>query len=60
MFHGSAPEYTLVNLSAGVKWRGGTITTMLKSTNLLNRTVQQHVFGDLLRRSIVGEVRVEL
>ena len=60
LYHGFASEYTLVNLSAGVKWRGGTITTMIKSTNLLNRTVQQHVFGDLLRRSIVGEVRFEM
>ena len=59
-FHGFTPDYTLVNLTAGVKWRGGRITTLVKSTNLLNRTVQQHVFGDLLRRSIVGEIRLEL
>ena len=59
-YHGYTPGYTLVNLSAGVKWRGGRLTTLVKSTNLFNRTVQQHVFGDLLRRSIVGEIRIEL
>jgi len=35
------------------------MTTSLKVTNLLNRTVQQHVFGDLLRRSVTGEVRLD-
>ena len=33
--------------------------TTLKVNNLLNETVQQHVFGDLIRRSITGEVRVD-
>ena len=59
-YHGFAPAYTMLNLSAGVKWRAGALTTAIKSTNVLNHTVQQHVFGDLLRRSIIGEVRMEL
>ena len=29
----------------------------MKVTNLLNQTVQQHIFGDLLRRTVVGEVK---
>ena len=37
----------------------GRITTAVKGNNLLNQTVQQHVFGDLLRRSVVGEVRFD-
>ena len=59
-YHGFTPGYTLVNLTAGVKWHGGRLTTLVKTNNLFNRTVQQHVFGDLLRRSIVGEIRIEL
>ena len=35
----------------------GRVTTMVKGTNLLNQDIQQHVFGDIIKRSIVGEVR---
>ena len=44
----------------GVKWQGGRITTSVKSTNIFNRTIQQHVFGDLIRRSVVGELKFRL
>ena len=59
-FHGYSPAYTLVNLSAGVKWRDQRYTALVRVSNLLNRTVQQHLFGDLLRRSVVGEFREAL
>ncbi|MDE2906806.1 MAG: hypothetical protein OXQ28_12080, partial [Acidobacteriota bacterium] len=59
-YHGYSPAYTLVNASAGLKWRDGRVTTLVRVTNLLNRTVQQHIFGDLLRRSVVGELRLAL
>jgi hypothetical protein len=39
-----------------VKWNDGRVTTAIKSNNILNKTVQQHVFGDLLKRSVIGEV----
>jgi hypothetical protein len=42
-----------------VKWPRQKLTTSLKVNNLLNETVQQHVFGDLIRRTITGEVRVD-
>ena len=56
-YHGFTDSYTLVNASGGVKWARGRITTSVKVTNLLDHTIQQHVFGDLMRRSIVSEVR---
>ena len=59
-FHGYSDGYTLVNGSFGVKWRGGAITTMLKATNLFNQSIQQHIFGDILRRTVVGEVRFSM
>ena len=34
-----------------------TVTTTVKVTNLFNQTVQQHIFGDLLRRTVLGEVK---
>lgn len=58
-YHGFSEAFTLVNGSAGVKWRSQIVTTLVKVNNLLNQTVQQHVFGDLLRRSITGEVRFD-
>ena len=58
-FHGFTNAFTLVNGTFGVKWKGGRITTSIKSNNIFNKTVQQHVFGDLIRRSVVGEVRFD-
>jgi hypothetical protein len=33
------------------------MTVAIRVTNLLNRVAQQHVFGDLIRRTVTGEVR---
>jgi outer membrane receptor for ferrienterochelin and colicin len=59
-YHGTTEAYTLVNGSIGVKWgpKDRVITT-LKATNLANQNVQQHVFGDITKRQIVGELRVQ-
>jgi len=29
-------------------------------TTLFNENIQQHIFGDILRRTVVGEVRFSL
>lgn len=58
-YHGFTDSYTLVNGSFGVRWAGGKVTTSVKVNNMLNQTVQQHVFGDLMRRSVTGEVRLD-
>ena len=59
-FHGYSDGYTLVNGSFGVRWNNGAVTTLLKVTNLFNQSIQQHIFGDILRRTVVGEVRFSL
>jgi hypothetical protein len=33
------------------------LVTSLKITNLANSEVQQHIFGDILKRQVIGEVR---
>jgi outer membrane receptor for ferrienterochelin and colicins len=58
-YHGFSDAYTLVNGSFGVKWAGGKTTTTVKVNNLFNETVQYHVFGDLFRRSVTGELRFD-
>ena len=59
-YAGTTEAYTLVNGTFGVRWYGNKITTSLKITNLGNQQVQQHIFGDILKRQVVGEVRVGL
>jgi outer membrane receptor protein involved in Fe transport len=56
-FHGFTDSYTMFNASFGVKWADGKITTTLKGTNLGNQEVMQHVFGDLIKRSVFLEAR---
>ena len=59
-YHGLTDAYTMVNGSFGVKWSGGKVTTLVRATNLLNQDIQQHVFGDIMKASVVGEVRFQL
>jgi outer membrane receptor protein involved in Fe transport len=58
-YHGTTDAYTLVNGSFGVRWNGDRLTTSIKVINLANQDVQQHVFGDTLKRQVVGELRVQ-
>ena len=58
-FHGTTDAYTQVNGAFGVKWPGDKVTTTIKFTNLLNEEIQSHVFGDILRRQVIGELRVQ-
>jgi outer membrane receptor protein involved in Fe transport len=57
-YHGTTESYTLVNGGFGVRWLNNRLTTSVKGTNLANQTIQQHVFGDIIKRSVVGELRV--
>jgi outer membrane receptor protein involved in Fe transport len=57
-FHGFTDSYTMVNGTFGVKWADGRVMTLIRGTNLLNQDIQQHVFGDIMKASVVAEVRV--
>ncbi|MEO7276387.1 MAG: TonB-dependent receptor, partial [Vicinamibacterales bacterium] len=58
-FHGTTKAYSLVNGGVGVRWADRKVTTSVKVINLANQDVQQHVFGDILKRQVVGEMRVQ-
>jgi outer membrane receptor protein involved in Fe transport len=58
-YHGTTDAYTLVNGGFGVKWADDRVTTSIKVINLTNDDIQQHVFGDILKRQVVGELRVQ-
>jgi outer membrane receptor protein involved in Fe transport len=57
-YHGTTDSYTLVNGGFGLRWLDGQLTTSVKVINLANQEIQQHVFGDILKRQWVGELRV--
>jgi iron complex outermembrane receptor protein len=56
-FAGTTDAFTLVNGAIGYRWRNERIVTTLKMTNIGNQEIQQHIFGDILRRQVVGEAR---
>jgi outer membrane receptor protein involved in Fe transport len=59
VYSGPTKAYTVVNLCAGVRWGGGgKYLAMLKVANLANTPMQNHVFGDIMKRQISGELRV--
>ena len=57
-YAGTTEAYTLVNAGFGVKWAGDKLTTSVKAVNLLNDEIQQHVFGDVMKRQFVFELKV--
>ncbi len=56
-FAGTTDAFTLVSGAIGYRWLNEKIVTSLKLTNIGNQEIQQHIFGDILRRQVVGEVR---
>lgn len=58
-YAGTTEAYTLVNASIGARWMGDRFTTTIKATNLGNDDVQQHIFGDIIKRQILAELRVK-
>lgn len=58
-FHGFTDSYTMVNGGVGARWMKGKLTTSVKVTNLFNQDIQQHVFGDILKRMVVFEVKIK-
>jgi iron complex outermembrane receptor protein len=57
-YHGTTDAYTLVSAAFGFRWADDKITTSVKIVNLGNSDIQQHVFGDVTKRQIMGEVKV--
>jgi outer membrane receptor protein involved in Fe transport len=58
-FAGPTEAYTQVNGAFGVKFLRDKLTTSIKVINLTNEDIQSHVFGDILKRQVIGEVRVQ-
>jgi outer membrane receptor protein involved in Fe transport len=59
-FHGTTEGYTTVNATVGTKFVDGRYALSLRVTNLANREILQHVFGDVSKRQIALEFRASL
>ena len=58
-YHGRTDAYTLVNGSVGIRFGSrNRAQVMLKGTNLLNEDIQQHIFGDIIKRQLAAELRI--
>jgi len=55
-FHGPTDAFAMVNASIGYRFADGRVTATIKGNNLFNETVQQHIFGDILKRNVAAEL----
>lgn len=58
-YPGRTDAYTLVEGGFGMHSSDRMMTVGVRGTNLLNKAVQQHVFGDVIKRTVIGEVRFQ-
>jgi outer membrane receptor protein involved in Fe transport len=58
-FAGPTEAYTQVNAAFGVKFLRDKVTATLKVINLLDENIQSHVFGDIMKRQVLGELRFQ-
>ena len=47
----------MLNATIGYRFAEGKATLLLKGTNLTNENIVQHIYGDILRRSLVAELQ---
>jgi hypothetical protein len=58
-YSGPTDAYTTVNFTGGLRWGSeGRYIIMGKVSNLANTPIQNHIFGDILKRQITGEFKV--
>lgn len=57
-YAGYTDGYAMLNGYFGVRWMDGRLTTAIKGTNLANQDVQQHIFGDIMKRSVTFETKL--
>ena len=56
-FHGWTEAFTMVNASLRVRLFDGRVQPSVQILNVLNQEIQNHIFGDVLRRQVTGQIR---
>ena len=59
-YTGHTASFWQVNGTAGIRFNRGRLTWLVRGTNLANRRVQQHLFGDIIGRRVLTELRFAL
>jgi outer membrane receptor protein involved in Fe transport len=60
-YSGPTDAYTTVNLTGDLRWGSeGRYIIMGKVSNLANTPIQNHIFGDILKRQITAEFKMRL
>ena len=57
-YAGWTNPFTMVNASFGVNFAEGRFSPRIQVMNLLNQEIQQHIFGDIMKRQVMGQLRV--
>lgn len=55
---GHTDAYTVVDGAVGVHSADRRMTVTARGSNLLNKRIQEHAFGDVIRRRVTGEIRL--
>lgn len=58
-FHGPTENYTMLNGGVGVRFADQRVTLSVKFVNLTDDDAQQHIFGDILKRQVTGELKLD-
>ena len=56
-YHGWTEAFTMVNANVSVDLMEGRFQPSVRVINLLNQEIQNHIFGDVLRRQVIGGLR---
>jgi outer membrane receptor protein involved in Fe transport len=57
-YKGWTAAYAIIDGAFGVYSSDRLMAVTVRGTNLLNSRIQQHAFGDVIRRMVTGEIRV--
>ncbi len=58
-FLGPTDAFTQVNLGLGVRFAQQRATLSINAQNVFDEDVQQHLFGDIISRKIIGQLQVD-
>ncbi len=56
-YHGWTEAFTMVNATLAVNLMESRFQPSVRVINLLNQEIQNHIFGDVLRRQVIGGLR---
>ncbi len=57
-YSGKTSDYTVLNLVLGARFNNDKATIQARVNNLANEAIQQHIFGDVMKRSIMLELKI--